>query len=207
MLDLKRVQYIAANYYYLQGLKIVPLGIIFVVWAAMRGGLIQSNEWIYEFLSVWGFAIGFGLYGFIQLFYDRVYGRAGFEMCLPEPGKRLASFARMTAIVVALIGAAMLDQWLQPPVLLFGLTIAGLMLVYYWPRRDFAMHYMIMALLIAAASLLPLISMLTGDGSLKPAVASFAMVGLVFIVGGILDHLLLVRTMRPVSEARDGNAI
>lgn len=85
------------------------------------------------------------------------------------------------------------------------LVVGGVMLFAYWPERHLQAHYPIIALVIIGISLAPLIAFSLGlismdtTGSLG-LLSSFTAVGLYFFVGGICDHLLLVRTFKSVPE-------
>ena len=68
--------------------------------------------------------------------------------------------------------------------------------------RRFAAHYLVMGEVIAGCGLLPLFGVLSADPRevtyLLPLLA-----GMYLIVGGVLDHLLLVRTMKSWPEEND----
>lgn len=79
-----------------------------------------------------------------------------------------------------------------------GLVIAGGLMVYYWQNGRYRPHYLIMAVLMALVSLLPL----TGALAIEQvqffgpdAVIGAFLFALICIVGGLVDHWLLVRTL------------
>ena len=93
--------------------------------------------------------------------------------------------------------------------------IAGvLMLVAHWPERRFQRHYVILAAavicasLVYATSLICILMLELASLDVFLSLADFArpfalvVVGAYFLVGGIFDHLLLVRTFKTVPEER-----
>ena len=83
-------------------------------------------------------------------------------------------------------------QTLRLPVITSCLVISALLLVYFWPRRNFALYYVSMAALLAAVALLPLFDLIPADRYLPTGALAL---GVVLVVGGIFDHALLTRTM------------
>ena len=206
MQELERMRYVAANYYTLQGLRFAPLGIFFLVWAAVVGGWVQVPASVRDFLSNWGAGVAFVFYPFIQLYYERTFGRAGVE-CKPDKVSWPRFIAGTVTVLAILIGLLLLEMNLQLPVRLFGLTLAVMLFSYFWPKRQFAMHYLAIALFAAVLSLLPLLRLEWLDTTFGPAVTFFFLTGMVFLIGGLFDHLLLVRTFKPLPKEETNGAV
>lgn len=83
------------------------------------------------------------------------------------------------------------------------------MLVVFWPDRRFRIHYLVMMPFFVAASFLPLWGVWSTGWSPEPGSGEVfpLFLGLYWVVGGIFDHLLLVRTMKSVPEEADGGAV
>lgn len=205
MQRLERIRYVAANYYLLQGLRFAPLGLVFVLWSAIKAGWIQVQPDMEGLVSGWGFSLALVLYPLIQVYYDRTFGRAGIE-CKPKGVAWGYALATLVMLPATLVGAILLEILFNLPVRLFGLVVAGALLFYFWPRRRFAMHYVVLGAAILVVSLAASIGGLgwtvagsrTGLGALY-----FMFMGLVLLAGGLFDHVLLVRTFKPV-PAEDG---
>lgn len=89
-------------------------------------------------------------------------------------------------------GSILLDNADRIPLLVSGLTGATVLLIYFWPHRQYAWHYLGMARLIISASLLPLFGVNSTD---ERALLGLVMLGLLLLIGGLLDHRLLARTL------------
>ena len=119
--------------------------------------------------------------------------------------------------------ALLLDPWLQLPVGLAEIVLAGGLFLYYWPHRRFALHYLVITLVIVCIGLLPLFGgppddrlfLCTNNGctltlgfgshlnllsqSLVAVLMRFILsYALLAIGGGLCDHLFLRHTIAPV---------
>lgn len=203
MEDLKRVRYVAANFYSLQGLKLVPLGLLYLWWAAKEGEWIEVPGWLNDFISAFGYSLAFGLYWLIQVYYTRNYGRVLPKRGVPRTARDWLVMFAMIALVMAMVGTFVIDRVWHPPVLLFGLELAAAMLIIFWPRRAYVPHNIALAVVIAGLSLLPLVEGVSSSPALRPPVMLFLVLGLQLFVGGIFDHLMLVRSLKPARETGD----
>lgn len=208
MRDLERIRYVAANYGRLQGLRKVPLGLVILSLVAL---LLVALAWPVEedLIVPVGYAVlvlaailavflgAFLLYFRISGYYERRYGlvRQRFSRV---PLRRKALYWMMF-VAVALGGSLAL------------LLLGAAMLAAYWPERRFRAHYVVMAALIVGIGLAHMVCVvvyLTNGAWLWP-VGEFAglarnyawtALGLYFLVGGVLDHQLLVRSMKDLPE-------
>lgn len=201
--DLDRVRYVTTNFNYLQGLVMMPVGLIFLAVAAMEAGWLQTRGWA----SIVGFGLALVLAWAAHQYYNRKFGRVKTVSAIPRNPNWAAIIAVWTLGLGLLIGAHLLDGWLHPPVILFGLTMAALTFAYYWPRRSFATHYLAIAGIIAVISLFPVLGVDATNPVFQPSIFSLIILGLFFAVGGLFDHLLLARTLKPVPEADDDQPI
>jgi hypothetical protein len=179
------------------GLRTVPIGILYLYLAIqqldLRGFPQQGDLTLFcplFLLVILGF-IG------IELYYRRTIGQV-------KLWPRSAS-AIITAVVVMIIGMAgwVIDTGYILPVSLFALFMAICNLIFGWTeKRSFQVT---IGVLLAIAGFLPIIlnipqkDLIFGTGGF---VIMF-LVFLMFTMGGILDHLTIVRALRSSSLNAD----
>jgi peptidoglycan/LPS O-acetylase OafA/YrhL len=207
MQDLKRIRYVTENYRNLQGLTEVPLGLFYL----MLGGLMMAKPtWfpedggLFPLLFFLGTGISIYLSEVIENYYEHRFGHVE-----PVPASTRRQWLKeLLWLLMFIIATAIQDNW-NPPVNVFQLMIAALMLVSIFraewrnrarKTRRFRTHHigaaLLFALLLAAVSLLPLLG-----------IKSWHFWPLLLIAGGLMilglalvDHLLLVRMLKPVPE-------
>ena len=201
MQDLKRIRFVTANYSYLQGLKWVPYGL----WILLLVALLQipgRTPW-----ASWGLALITAVAVLAMLLIQRYYNRA-FGRARPSLAHRLWEWG--SAIVgggLALV-AFWLDMTQKLPFSLLGLTCAAAILCDYarlnWYARGWFRNYALgMVLLVAIVSCLPALGV-----PIWPALLIvLTVMGVVLVVLGVLDHRLLVQTMKPAPEVNDGQPL
>lgn len=185
--NLYRIRYVTKNFGALQGLKMVPFGLFFLAmgvgWLGEQGDLS---------LSLPAFALTLLAYWLIGRYYTRSFG-------LVNSGREnfVKDFLLPLTLVLVLWLAAAVDYWVRLPVSIFGLTLAAVILVWWWLQEQRTrVHYAMMAGLIALISLLPLMGIKEGWSIIKPPGTLFhLLLGLIFVIGGILDHLLLMNNL------------
>ena len=213
---LERVRYVAANYEHLQGLRKVPPGIFLLAlvaaiylslaWAEVRGAAVPVPYALGIVAAIFVLLVaGIVLPHFISIRYERRYGTT-VRRYGEVPRKRMILY--VTMVLALIVGGAL-------PLLAMGLA----MMVAYWPERRFQGHYVVIgavavgAVLAQAASIA--VYLVANDGG-WPAGGAIYVVGsaspVVFIaayliIGGVLDHLLLVRTMKSAPEEGDAGAV
>jgi len=195
--DLERIQAVTANYFFWQGLRWVPMGA-----ALLAVGLYWSGWWRVPAplgdavqLGVLGLALAISaaLGGYYRRRFGAVHGIAGMH-ARRERIKWVFVYPAMALSLVA-------DMVFAPPVLLSGFVWAGGILAYRRSTGGGRVHYLVAAPLLAAFGLLPLLGLMQPG---KAAVNLFvAAVGIVFIIGGLLDHFELGRILRPVPATSD----
>ena len=198
MPDLKRIRFVATNYAYLQGLKFVPLGVgvlLIVGWMQIGGRAlaVPIAIGIVVMTAIW----------LTERYYERAVGRtrASLAYRLSDGGLALGGGALALA-------ALWVDVYLRPPVSLLGLTCAVVILCDYvrmnWLAGGrFRSYALVMAVLVAVTSLLPLL----GLRMWYTLFAVLAAMGVAAIVLGLLDHRLPMQAMRPAPEVSDGQPL
>ncbi|HUP28460.1 MAG TPA: hypothetical protein VM409_08500, partial [Chloroflexia bacterium] len=198
--DLERVRYVTTNYNYLQGLKMVPIGLVFLALAAFQGGWLPAPNVGSAALNITGIGLAFVLAWAANLYYSRTFGRVLPAPIIPRNPNWAAIIGVWTAGLALLLGTILLDALFHLPVILFGLVMSALIVAYYWPRRSFAAHYLAIAGIIAAISVFPAFGVNRDNPAFSSYIFSSLSLGLIFVVGGLFDHILLANTLKPVPE-------
>lgn len=207
---LRRVHYVSANYALLQGLRLVPFGLLCVLVTVFPllhargrvGAMLLLLLWPVSWILVWT------LWWSIGRHYRRRFGRT-------RP-RRWTGWRVNVMLVVVLLGLfvslaidIILNVFLLVPVSTFGLLLGATGFCFYWPRREFAMHWVVLSLIVAFVSVLP--PLVGYDPGGYPTTISIQLavlaLGLSVIVGGVLDHRLLTSTLGPLPEKDRGEAV
>jgi hypothetical protein len=184
MADYRAIRYVAEHYVHLQGLRLVPVGVPFVVSAAWRAGWLGwwpatqgrgAAGWF------WGlFAAGVGCSFIVRRWYEREFGRAA-----PRPTQNGAVSFGLFA------GGLALTIWCQlasdPPVSLPLLFVAALLATFARQGLYVRPHYVLIALGSTIVATLRLLGVPVG----VRGVALDALIGVGLIVAGIADHHVL----------------
>ena len=209
MKDLRQVRIITANFSMLQGLKMVPLGLLLMVvtlWANAQHGPAR------DFTLPGGCMVAaFFLYWLVAHYYSRTYGTVQ-----PTLAQRRSEWFR--GVVGGIVGLAcfLADVNLKPPFSLIGLLFAGTIIAEYfrltWKMKTILPLFyfnLAAALALALLSLLPAVGVVwwkpAGIRSLLLGVTTAA--GILFVISGVMGHISLVQWLRPTGEADDGQRI
>ena len=207
MHDLKEIRFVATNFYNLQGLKAVPLGMMLVfvsLWANEQTGPASN--------------LGPPLLGIVVLLLllfavDRYYLHTfGLVRRTPE-SVRLEWLVAVIFGILAL-GAFWLEMSARYPVSPLGLVFAAGLLVDYiritWlVNGRFLLYYPLGALLMAAVSVLPLLGVSNWwhlIGLKNQLIGITTVVGIFTMIAGIWGHIFLVRTLSSRGK-QNANAI
>ena len=187
MENLTRIRYITRNFDTLQGLKMVPFGLYFLATGA--GWLGEQGDLS---LSLPAFALTILAYWLISRYYTRNFGRV-----YPERSNIVNNILLPLVVILILWIAAAVDYWMRLPVSIFGLTLAITLFGWWWLQdQRTRVHYAVMSGLIALISLAPLSGIGEGWSIIQPPRTLFnLLVGVIFVIGGILDHLILVNSL------------
>ncbi len=209
--DLERVRYVTQNYERLQGLKVLPVGVLMLLISALTllqvdlpGMTPEEEGTLFGVLLLFG-----GLFGILVAmligwvigdFYERRYGKA---QRLPLSRRTMWLVA---SGVVAFWVAHMTDVVLQAPVYLPYLVLGVADVLFWWPERRFRAHYLVAAAAFVVVGFLPLTGVLS-ENYAEALRLLFLLLGVSTIAIGICDHLILRRTLLPVPEDDNGRAI
>jgi hypothetical protein len=188
--NLKQIRYVTQNYSSLQGLKLLPLGL----WLLFISLFTSELRWVISTLL-----LAIVLTWLVGIYYNRQFGQV---RSLSSPSWK---FVLVGLLALALLAAsAAIDHYVVLPVSLLGLTIAmGLIVSWLQPAYRPRLHYPVMALLIAGTSVLPLLGIAPGNPTLYPIAVLYMSMMLFLLIGGLFDHLLLVRAFKALPEEED----
>ena len=189
----------AANYSYLRGLLLIPGGALCIVAALGNWGAGPlRHSWVL-FAAVLVIGVASLL---IARFYNENYGRLS-----PSTSQQVRGALAVTIGVAVMIGGSLLlrsraDWSLDLPINATAVAFAVLMLVSYAIGVGLKPHHVIIwgALLVAGA--LPV-----WNGA-DPSNIGLVLAGVAFMVSGVFDHRLFIRTFGPpkLPTLNNGNA-
>ena len=189
--DLGRVRYVTERFGSLQGLRVVPLGLYFLIMSAGDAELIPYVRQGALDVSFGIIVLCFGASWLIGRYYDRRFGR-------------VAAATKSEFTVGALMGviayflSGFVDARLHPPVSLSALFI-GAVTLYYWngPLGRRRTHYAVLGAVFVLLGLSPLVTATLERAPLDYITYSVVM-GVGIIACGVLDHVMLAGTLRPL---------
>jgi hypothetical protein len=188
-----RVRYVTSRYRQLQGARLIPLSLVFLASAWWRaGGLHLPGDHLRYGAQAWffgGLAAAIVVSYGIRRWYMRSLGAVG-QHAAHSGAVPILGTCALVALAVWLQGVL---QWRLslPPV-----AVAAVLLVTGLAHRRFRVHYVAAGAVLLVFSALPLI----GVGPSAVDATFDAVIGIVLLIAGIGDHLLLTRTLHPPVE-------
>lgn len=192
MYDLPRVRFVTGQFCSLQGLRIVPIGLYLVLFAA--GWLGRQGDCTLQLPAI---LLALALYLAAGRYYERRFGR------VQRASQRAVEALIVVVALIAFVAAGALNAAGQLPVSMTGLAMAAFLFAVYAAHGSrYRWHYAVLGAGMLVLSLLPLVWKQPGLDLDRVLLGAF---GLAYVVGGMLDHLLLVRTLKPLPDepARD----
>jgi len=198
---LERIRSMTDNYFFWQGLRLVPMGAALMVvawrwsaWWPLTGPTSDVVTYAALALAVWGSVV-------VGRYYRRSFGDVR-----AMPGAHARRNALKWLIVYPLLVASMVvDGLLKPPLFVTGPVWGAGTLAYWWSTGRGRPHYVVASGILGAFGLLPLFGVFApGTAGLAPF---FAVLGAIYMVGGVLDHLELRRLLRPVVPGGDTSTV
>lgn len=192
---LEEVRRVTAFFSYWQGLRLVPLGFMFMVEGLLLSplfegkglGVILLGVVVATVLFFWVIATGY---------YRSAYG----VVRNPAANRRLDAWLVLFIPLLAL--PLVLDARLEPPVFVSGLVWAGAAWLYERATGGGRRHWRLLALALALLAPLPLLGV-SPDWMMS---LFLGVLGLGYAACGMLDHLELTRILPPVKDD-DGTAL
>ena len=194
MQDLKRIHYVTKHYDQLMGLLWLPVGAFFLTQVPFQAGWIATPEWLDAAHVILGSMLSGWLGVLIAKWYKRRFGKV--TPSLADVDRWALGWGVLFFVVIA---GQVVDSVLDPPVSLLCVSLAACVLVFWWRGSRWAWHYAAMALIIAVVGLRPLFTDLSTREFIRGG-GSGLLLGTIFIIGGMFDHLLLVHTFKSVED-------
>ena len=186
MANLERIKFVTEQYYELQGLRWVIWGFVCFAIAFEDVGMIPKAALLLAVLPL-------GIAGFLGItaWYMRRYG-------MVVGAKRSYGPTAWSLLTIpALIGGMLLDKYLGVRPFVMPYVFALWFLVQFWMvGRSFRAHYLWIALgIVAANTLIGITDWPASSPMLNRTFVTWMQVGVAMMIGGVLDHLLLARTL------------
>ena len=190
-MDVTRLAYVTRRYPQLQGLRLMPLGVVFLVSGSWRAGWFALPSAIPASASAWflgGLIVAVALSFVIREWYTKRFG-------LVSQGILHSGVVPLTGLLAGLLVATWLQgqwRWVYPvPALIVGLALLAIGISHGAVRK----HYLVVGVLwLAMASL-----GLWGLSAATRDVMFDVTIGMTLIIAGLGDHGLLRDTLQPVS--------
>lgn len=189
------IQFFAANYLRLQGLRMVPIGLLVLftgIWNNTRQGDLSG-----PILSIIGTAV---LYWLTDLYYNRVFGRV-----TPPPAQLKRELIMSVAFSILAMLSFVLDSAKMLPISALGVVLAGALAVDFWQAtrsvrgEAFALfpEMLVSAIVIFIVSILPLFGITWWEafGFKAQMEGILALDGIVLIVAGTWGHVRITRDL------------
>jgi hypothetical protein len=192
--DLDRLRHITANFFFWQGLRVVPFGLLGLLAAAT-----YAPWWPAEIPGDGALLIGLAaaFVGFIVAgrYYDLEYGRVLERNEDHRQRSRLKWFALYPVMAMSLA----VDLIVAPALFISGIVWAAAIVLYWASTGTGRLHYLAIAAGTAGLALVPTLGVArAGDGMLP---LFFGWFGAAYVVAGMLDHLELRRHLRGARHA------
>jgi hypothetical protein len=187
---LRQIHDVTDNFFFWQGLRWIPMGAALLGCAAAYTQRLSLPHPVRQWISLPMFAVALWLSTSVL---DRYYARR-FGRVRGDPSRhRRRTFIKWAIAYPAIAVAFFIDARIAPPMLASALAFAVAIEAYRQSTGGGRVHYIVAALALLVFAMLPQF------GVLDPGRASFApligLVGVVYVIGGLLDHAELVRIL------------
>jgi hypothetical protein len=198
---LERIRSVTDNYFFWQGLRLVPMG------AALLVVALRWTPW-WPLVDPWNdlvlilvLAIGLTASWAIGSSYRRTFGDVRARFGAHERRDTLKWLVVYPVMVCALV----IDGIVRPAVFVTGPVWGAATVAYWWSTGRGRPHYLVAAALFSIYGLLPILGLYpSGVAAISPF---FALLGVVYMVGGVLDHFELKRLLGPVPPDGDQTTV
>lgn len=202
MEKIERIRDVTANYFLWQGLRTAALGPILIVSGL---GVLHPAWYPFDAENVLPLLMTtiLSCLGFVAAgrYYEKTFGAV---RGLPGQHARRDAIKWFLVYPVMFL-ATYLDAKFAPKLGISGLVWGAATLAFWWSTGRGRLHYIPAAILIALTSFLPLLGVIP-PGSESIGVM-LTVVGAVYVINGLLDHLELMRILPPVREDEHATAI
>jgi len=187
--ELERIRSVTANYFFWQGLRWVPLGVVI-----MALGLRRTHWW--PFSGVWEDVFLFAVIVFATVVSPIIgrYYRCTFGNVMDDPEvHQRREMMKWFFVYPLMIASLVIDMVYKPAFFITGLVWSGGILAYWSSTGRGRPHY------IVASLCMLLLTPVQWLGLVEPGRPMFSvfgfLLGVIYIVGGTLDHRELCRIL------------
>ncbi|MBN2085155.1 MAG: hypothetical protein JW748_07995 [Anaerolineales bacterium] len=210
MPSLEKIRFLTVNYSRLQGLKAVPPGLLLflvVLWSNGQKG--PARDLTLPLIGLFATAV---LYGLIEWYYRRTYGRV-------EQTRRAywSDVILSTVFSLVALAAFAVDMETRSPVSLFALVFAASLFLDYFRMLRLAgatnpAIFPVGLLCIGEMALSAFLPLLDGPalavfGFRSPLFLVYAVDGIIIMIYGVAGHLFLARSMPSAGEVPHGQSV
>lgn len=193
--ELDRIRDVTSNYFFWQGLRWVPLGIL-----VMAAG-IRHTPWS-PLSRAWEDGLFFTIFVAVVIvspligrYYRRTFGQVSDDPDLHQRRETLKWFLVYPLMTFALI----IDVVYKPAFFVTGPVWSAGILAYWCSTGRGRPHYLIASVCMLLLSPMQWLGLVEPG---KPMLSVFAvLLGAIYIIGGMLDHRELCRILRPLKES------
>lgn len=194
---LRQIEAVTDNFFFWQGLRWIPLGAaLFLTATAMLPGsplprAVRNWFWVPLFAVAYWLSMSV-----LGRFYASRFGRVR-----SDPSRhRLRTSIKWAVVYPAIVVAMVVDAKVAPPILLSAVAFGAAIEAYRQSTGGGRLHYIVASIALVGFAFLPMLGMLDpGKRAFAPLIAAL---GLIYVVGGLLDHRELVRVLGDREEAR-----
>lgn len=199
---LRSIHDVTDNFFFWQGLRWIPMGVAMVACAAVS----SPRSAVPALLRAW---IAFGLFAgalwvstsVLGRYYAREFGRVR-----GDPSRHaIRTSVKWLAVYPGLCVALVVDITLAPAISVSSLAFAIAIEAYRQSTGGGRTHYTIASVALVAVSLAPLLGLASPGKSMLALLVGA--VGLIYVVGGVLDHRALVRILAPAQEQAHASSV
>ncbi|MFZ6012787.1 MAG: hypothetical protein ACOYXT_20750 [Bacteroidota bacterium] len=201
--DLDLIQRITDNYFFWQGYRLVPFGIVFLMFAVifLDPKWLPDSDWITQGLPMTVLLISLFTYSKIGKYYHNHFGNVR-----GIPNKHSARDAIKWFIFYPALGIGLLiDYKFRFPVFVSCLAAAASIIGYWWSTGKGREHYLVASAAMAISAFLPTLEIVTNWKYMYAVF--FGGLGIIYVVGGLLDHLALTRVFKQPEFDEEGKSI
>jgi hypothetical protein len=197
---LGRIHAVTDNFFFWQGLRLVPLGAALIVVGLALSPAVPLPHALRPWLGVPFLVAALWLStGVLGRYYARNFGRVQIDFA--RHTKRTT--IKWIVVYPAILAAMVVDAIWRPPVLVSAIAFGLALEAFRQSTGGGRFHYVIAAVALGAFSLFP------AFGLIQPGIDALAAlivgVGAIYVIGGILDHRELVATLSTMhTETRAG---
>ena len=192
---LRQIHDVTDNFFFWQGLRWIPMGVALLGCAAVSVRGLPISQTVREWIAFPLFAAALWVStSVLGRYYARQFGRVR-----GDPSRhRLRTRIKWLIVYPMIIVAMLVDARFGPPVIVSSVAFAIAIEAFRQSTGGGRRHYIVAAIGLIAFAILPLLDLMpAGKYSLAPLIG---IIGLIYIVGGVLDHRELVRVLTPLQE-------